>query len=108
MIEGEEKYAMRTMLLLCLQILLNMSTSVAKAKCLVFAKDPGRCKLITQDKPIQQVMQILYLLKNKRIEPVQNLAKNQINRAIPIAGFLGMLCEGRNTLPLRIVWTLPI
>ena len=35
----------------------NMNISIAKTKCMTIAKEPPRCKLVVEDKPLEQVMQ---------------------------------------------------
>ena len=67
----------------------NMKISVDKTKCLTFSKNPVRCKLTIDNKPIEQVMEFKYLGVNLlSFHNLQYEIKEQINKAAAISGCL--------------------
>lgn len=68
---------------------LNMSISIEKTKSMTIAKEPLRCKLVIEDKPIEQVMQFKYLGMNisSDHDPTKDL-RGQINKAAVTSGCL--------------------
>ncbi|XP_055389680.1 uncharacterized protein LOC129618740 [Condylostylus longicornis] len=68
---------------------LNMLISAEKTKALVISKDPIRCKLMTYNKTIKQVMSFQYL--GAEISSCKNIAREvqyQANKASVVAGYL--------------------
>ncbi|XP_060525304.1 uncharacterized protein LOC132701439 [Cylas formicarius] len=68
---------------------LNITTSVEKTKSMTMTREPIRCKLIVEDKPIEQVMQFQYLGMNMSSchDPTKDL-RDQINKASATSGCL--------------------
>ncbi|XP_045480943.1 uncharacterized protein LOC123685328 [Harmonia axyridis] len=68
---------------------LNMEISNAKTKSLVASKEPIRCKLVLEDRPIEQLMSVAYL--GVQITANQDRTKeikDQTNKAARISGAL--------------------
>lgn len=68
---------------------MNMTISTEKTKSITFAKDPVRCKLVVQDKIIEQVSQFKYLGMDlsSHHDPAKDL-RSQINKATAMSGCL--------------------
>ena len=68
---------------------INMTISIEKTKSITFAKEPVRCKLVVQNKIIEQVSQFKYLGMDlsSYYNPVKDL-RSQINKATAISGCL--------------------
>ncbi|XP_060534516.1 uncharacterized protein LOC132706935 [Cylas formicarius] len=68
---------------------LNMNISISNAKCISIVKDPLRCKLVVEDKPIEQVMRFRYLGIDisSTHGPVKDI-RSQINKASALSGCL--------------------
>jgi len=68
---------------------MNMTISIEKPKSITFAKDPVRCKLVVQDKIIEQISQFKYLSMDLSSyhDPVKDL-RSQINKAPAMSGCL--------------------
>jgi len=68
---------------------MNMTISIEKMKSITFAKDPVRCRLIVQDKIIEQVSQFKYLGMDLSSyhDPVKDL-RSPINKATAMSGCL--------------------
>jgi len=66
-----------------------MTISIEKTKSITFAKDPVRCKLVVQDKIIEQVSQLKYLGMDLSSyhDPVKDL-RSQIKKASAMSGCL--------------------
>ncbi|XP_045461986.1 uncharacterized protein LOC123672057 [Harmonia axyridis] len=68
---------------------LNMEISTTKTKSLVVSKEPIRCKLVVEDRPVEQVMRVAYL--GVQISSNQDRTgeiKDQANKAARISGAL--------------------
>jgi len=68
---------------------MKMTISIEKTKSITFARDPIRCKLVVQDKIIEQVSEFKYLGMDLSSyhDPVKNL-RSQINKASVMSGCL--------------------
>jgi len=67
----------------------NMSIATKKAKSLVVAKEPRRCKLAVNDKIVEHVMSFRYLgVEITAHQDRRSELKNQIDKASRIAGCL--------------------
>lgn len=67
----------------------NMEISINKTKCMTIAKDPLRCKLAIENKPIEQVMQLKYLGTTITSSGMSlQEVKDQVTKANRIAGCL--------------------
>lgn len=68
---------------------LNMQISLEKTESMVIAKEPTRCKLAVNDKPIHQCMQCTYLgVEITSSKNLQQEVRTQVNKASRISGYL--------------------
>lgn len=68
---------------------LNMQISVEKTESMVISKEPIRCKLAVDNKPIQQTKQCTYLgVEITNHKNLQEEARTQANKASRISGYL--------------------
>ncbi|XP_044764617.1 uncharacterized protein LOC123321211 [Coccinella septempunctata] len=68
---------------------LNMQISLEKTESMVIAKEPTRCKLAVNDKPIHQCMQCTYLgVEITSSKNLQQEVRTQVNKASRTSGYL--------------------
>jgi len=66
-----------------------MSISIDKTKCMTFSNESGKCKVVIDNKPIEQVMSFRYLRADtSSSNNLINDIKSQVNKAATISGCL--------------------
>lgn len=77
----------------------GMEISINKTKTMVIAREPHRCKIVIDDKIIEQVMEINYLgIIISAYGDLRSTVKNQVNKSARIAGALKSIIWRNNCI----------